>query len=152
MSKSISKEDPEYEEKRRKNNEAIRKSREKQKQKQKETQAQVDALKQENQQYEGQIKELEGQMEMLKGIFKAHAMRGAAAAGQPAPQEPKIEASASHSAGQPTTGFQTDLNGFTAAAPSSSTSFFASADVNSIDDLMTFDPNQPSTDFEDLLK
>jgi len=152
MSKSISKEDPDYEEKRRKNNEAIRKSREKQKQKQKETQAQVDALKQENQQYEGQIKELEGQMEMLKGIFKAHAMRGAAAAGQPAKQEPKTEETASHSAGQP--GFQTDMNGFTAAAaaPGSSNSFFANTDVNSIDDLMTFDPNQPSTDFEDLLK
>lgn len=73
MPKGISKDDPDYEEKRRRNNEAIRKSREKAKQKQKETQAQVDALKLENSDVEGQIKEMEGQLEILKGIFKAHA-------------------------------------------------------------------------------
>jgi len=73
MSKGIKKDDPDYEEKRRRNNEAIKKSREKAKKKQSETQAQVDALKKENERVEGQIKTMEGQLEVMKGILKAHA-------------------------------------------------------------------------------
>jgi len=86
MPKGISKEDPDYEEKRKKNNEAIRKSRQKAKEKQKKTQEQVENLRKENQVVEEKIKSMEGQLELLKGIFKAHAesTKGSDVAGQAA--------------------------------------------------------------------
>merc|ERR1712013_652428 len=76
--------DPEYLEKRAKNNEAIKKSREKARAKAKETQQKVDHLKKDNKRLEDKITVLGQEMQFLKEVFLAHAGAqnpGAAVAG-----------------------------------------------------------------------
>jgi len=65
--------DPEYNVKRAKNNDAVKKSREKTRQKAKETMEKVSALKQENEMLEERIKLLSKELTFLKDIFLAHA-------------------------------------------------------------------------------
>merc|ERR1719317_1184834 len=80
----MDKEDPEYLEKRAKNNEAIKKSREKARAKAKETQQKVDHLKKDNKRLEDKITVLGQEMQFLKEVFLAHAGAqnpGAAVAG-----------------------------------------------------------------------
>jgi len=82
--KQIDKEDPEYLEKRAKNNEAIKKSREKARAKAKDTQTKVDHLKKDNKRLEDKITVLGQEMQFLKEVFLAHAGAqnpGAAVAG-----------------------------------------------------------------------
>ena len=71
--KSIDKNDPEYLEKRKRNNEAIRKSREKAKAKASETGEKVDFYKKDNKRLEDKISVLGQEMQFLKDIFLAHA-------------------------------------------------------------------------------
>ena len=66
-------EDPEYLEKRSKNNLAVQKSREKAKAKVHQTHERVTALKEENHALEGKIKLLSKELAFLKDIFIAHA-------------------------------------------------------------------------------
>eukprot|EP00088_Acartia_fossae_P058790 TRINITY_DN6923_c0_g2_i1.p1 TRINITY_DN6923_c0_g2~~TRINITY_DN6923_c0_g2_i1.p1 ORF type:complete len:126 (-),score=37.59 TRINITY_DN6923_c0_g2_i1:4-381(-) len=70
--KGISPNDPDYHEKRIKNNQAIRRSRAKKKAETENMENQVKDLKEENAQLEGKIKQAEGRMDMLKAIIKAH--------------------------------------------------------------------------------
>jgi len=65
--------DPEYSVKRAKNNDAVKKSREKTRQKAKETMEKVAQLKQENEMLEERIKLLSKELHFLKDIFMAHA-------------------------------------------------------------------------------
>merc|ERR1712154_452834 len=65
--------DPHYSEKRAKNNDAVKKSREKTRQKAKETMEKVSQLKQENEMLEERIKLLAKELVFLKDIFMAHA-------------------------------------------------------------------------------
>jgi len=65
--------DPHYIEKRSKNNDAVKKSREKTRQKAKETMEKVTQLKQENEMLEERIKLLAKELTFLKDIFMAHA-------------------------------------------------------------------------------
>merc|ERR1711902_417273 len=65
--------DPQYIEKRAKNNDAVKKSREKTKLKAKETLEKVTILKQENEMLEERIKLLHKELVFLKDIFFAHA-------------------------------------------------------------------------------
>lgn len=65
--------DPEYNNKRAKNNDAVKKSREKTRQKAKETMEKVSQLKQENEMLEERIKLLSKELTFLKDIFMAHA-------------------------------------------------------------------------------
>lgn len=62
-----------YTEKRQKNNDAVKKSREKTRQKAKETMDKVTQLKQENEMLEERIKLLAKELTFLKDIFLAHA-------------------------------------------------------------------------------
>merc|ERR1712025_1497394 len=62
-----------YTEKRQKNNDAVKKSREKTRQKAKETMEKVTQLKQENEMLEERIKLLAKELTFLKDIFMAHA-------------------------------------------------------------------------------
>merc|ERR1719430_1598288 len=71
--KQMDKEDPEYLEKRAKNNEAIKKSREKARAKAKDTQQKVDHLKKDNKRLEDKITVLGQEMQFLKEVFLAHA-------------------------------------------------------------------------------
>lgn len=71
--KQVDKNDPEYLEKRKRNNEAIKKSREKAKQKAEETQKRVDILRKDNKRLEDKISVLGQEMQFLKDIFLAHA-------------------------------------------------------------------------------
>ena len=71
--KQVDKNDPEYLEKRKRNNEAIKKSREKAKQKAEETQKKVDILRKDNKRLEDKINVLGQEMQFLKDIFLAHA-------------------------------------------------------------------------------
>ena len=71
--KSIDKNDPEYLEKRKRNNEAIRKSREKAKAKASETGEKVDFYKKDNKRLEDKISVLGQEMQFLKDIFLTHA-------------------------------------------------------------------------------
>ena len=73
QSKQVDKEDPEYLERRKKNNEAIRKSREKSKAKASETSDKVDYFKKDNKRLEDKISVLGQEMQFLKEIFLAHA-------------------------------------------------------------------------------
>jgi len=68
-----SKDDPEYLAKRAKNNEAIKRSREKARQKASETKEKVDALKSDNKELEDKITALGQEMKFLKDVFIAHA-------------------------------------------------------------------------------
>merc|ERR1712107_654475 len=65
--------DPHYVEKRAKNNDAVKKSREKTRMKAKETMEKVSILKQENEMLEERIKLLHKELVFLKDIFFAHA-------------------------------------------------------------------------------
>lgn len=65
--------DVHYSEKRQKNNDAVKKSREKTRQKSKETMDKVCQLKQENEMLEERIKLLAKELSFLKDIFLAHA-------------------------------------------------------------------------------
>jgi len=65
--------DVHYTEKRQKNNDAVKKSREKTRQKAKETMDKVSQLKQENEMLEERIKLLAKELTFLKDIFMAHA-------------------------------------------------------------------------------
>jgi len=65
--------DPHYTEKRAKNNDAVKKSREKTRKKAKETMEKVAQLKQENEVLEERIKLLAKELTFLKDIFMAHA-------------------------------------------------------------------------------
>ena len=56
-----------YDEKREKNNEAVRKSREKKKEKEKLTMAELERVREENRRMEEQIHQLESNIEILKG-------------------------------------------------------------------------------------
>lgn len=67
------KDDPEYLAKRAKNNEAIKRSREKARQKASETKEKVDALKSDNKELEDKITALGQEMKFLKDVFIAHA-------------------------------------------------------------------------------
>merc|ERR1712241_265451 len=69
----IEKADPVYKEKRNKNNDAVKKSREKTREKAKETMERVSQLKQENEMLEERIKLLSKELTFLKDIFLAHA-------------------------------------------------------------------------------
>ena len=71
--KQVDKNDPEYLEKRKRNNEAIKKSREKAKAKAEETQRKVETLKKDNKMLEDKISVLGQEMQFLKDIFLAHA-------------------------------------------------------------------------------
>ena len=73
QSKQVDKEDPEYLERRKKNNEAIRKSREKSKAKATETSEKVEYFKKDNKRLEDKISTLGQEMQFLKEIFLAHA-------------------------------------------------------------------------------
>jgi len=64
--------DSHYTEKRQKNNDAVKKSREKTRQKSKETMEKVTQLKQENEMLEERIKLLAKELNFLKDIFIAH--------------------------------------------------------------------------------
>lgn len=70
---SNEKKDNHYCEKRQKNNDAVKKSREKTRQKTKETMDKVSQLKQENEMLEERIKLLAKELTFLKDIFMAHA-------------------------------------------------------------------------------
>jgi len=123
MPKGIKKEDPDYLEKRKKNNEAIRKTRLKQKQKQQETQEQVNNLKEENQRVESKIREMEGQLNVLKDIFKSHTAAPKVLA-QPAPADVLRAPAAPQGFIQPadvlpsSSGFAAAANGASGANPS----------------------------------
>ena len=65
--------DPQYTEKRAKNNDAVKKSREKTRLKAKDTMEKVSCLKQENEMLEERIKLLHKELVFLKDIFFAHA-------------------------------------------------------------------------------
>jgi len=69
-------EDPEYLARRAKNNEAIKKSREKARAKAAETKQRVDELKTDNKQLEDKISALDQEMKFLKDVFIAHGPRG----------------------------------------------------------------------------
>ena len=73
QSKQVDKDDPEYLERRKKNNEAIRKSRDKAKAKASETSEKVDYFKKDNKRLEDKISVLGQEMQFLKEIFLAHA-------------------------------------------------------------------------------
>ena len=66
------KSDPNYEEKRRKNNEAIRRTRAKAKAKQEETLHRLTTIKQENEELEMKISSLSSQLSMMRDILEAH--------------------------------------------------------------------------------
>jgi len=71
--RALNPEDPEYSIKRAKNNDAVKKSREKTRQKAKETMEKVSELRQENEMLEERIKLLSKELTFLKDIFMAHA-------------------------------------------------------------------------------
>ena len=71
-SRKVDKNDPCYEEKRRKNNEAIKKTRAKNKAKQEETQRKMTQLRSENTDLELKIKDLGAQLKLMKNILEAH--------------------------------------------------------------------------------
>ena len=71
-SRKVNKNDPYYEEKRRKNNEAIKKTRAKAKAKQEETQKKLTELRSENTDLELKIKDLGAKLELMKNILEAH--------------------------------------------------------------------------------
>ena len=73
QSKQVNKEDPEYLERRRRNNEAIRKSRDKAKAKATDTSERVEHFKKDNKRLEDKISVLGQEMQFLKDIFLAHA-------------------------------------------------------------------------------
>ena len=70
--KHLNKEDPEYQKKRDKNNEAIKKTRAKAKAKSKETETKLEKLKTENKELENQINVLGQQMDFLKDVYHTH--------------------------------------------------------------------------------
>merc|ERR1712014_424115 len=84
VKKQVDKDDPEYKEKRARNNEAIKKSREKARAKAKYTQQKVDDLKKDNKRLEDKINVLGQEMQFLKDVFLAHtnAQNSGAAAGE----------------------------------------------------------------------
>ena len=71
-SRKVDRNDPSYEEKRRKNNEAIKRTRAKNKAKQEETQRKMAHLKAENTDLELKIKDLSTQLKLMKNILEAH--------------------------------------------------------------------------------
>ena len=71
-SRRFDKSDPNYEEKRRKNNEAIRRTRAKAKAKQEETLNRLTSIKQENDELERKISSLGSQLTMMRDILEAH--------------------------------------------------------------------------------
>ena len=71
-SRSVDKSDPKYEEKRKKNNEAIRKTRAKAKAKQEETQSRIIFLKNENEKLECRVQDMSAQMKMMRDILEEH--------------------------------------------------------------------------------
>ena len=71
-SRKVDRNDPCYEEKRRKNNEAIKKTRAKAKAKQEETQRRMTQLRAENTDLELKIKDLSAQLKLMKNILEAH--------------------------------------------------------------------------------
>jgi len=73
--KEITKDDPMYKEKRDKNNDAVKRSRQKTKQKCEETMKKVNLLKNENETLEERIKLLSKELTFLKDIFLEHANR-----------------------------------------------------------------------------
>ena len=73
QSKQVDKEDPEYLERRKRNNEAIRKSRDKAKAKATDTSERVEHFKKDNKRLEDKISVLGQEMQFLKEIFLAHA-------------------------------------------------------------------------------
>jgi len=70
------KDDPEYLARRAKNNEAIKKSREKARAKAAETKQRVEELRTDNKQLEDKISALDQEMKFLKEVFIAHGPRG----------------------------------------------------------------------------
>ena len=70
--RKVDKSDPKYEERRRKNNEAIRKTRAKAKAKQEQTQQRLTSLKKENDDLEARIRDLAAQLQLMKNILEAH--------------------------------------------------------------------------------
>lgn len=73
MSSPESKMDKEYEAKRAKNNEAVKKCREKAKEKAKQTSEKVTNLCQENEKLEEKLKLLSKELDFLKNVFLKHA-------------------------------------------------------------------------------
>jgi len=73
--KEITKDDPMYKEKRNKNNDAVKKSRQKTKVKSEETMKKVSRLKKENEELEERIQLLSKELTFLKDIFLSHANR-----------------------------------------------------------------------------
>ena len=71
-SRKVNKSDPKYDEMRRKNNEAIKKTRAKAKLKQEETQRRISELRAENDELEIQMKDMAHQMSLMKKILEAH--------------------------------------------------------------------------------
>merc|ERR1711976_251458 len=71
-SRKVDKSDPKYEEKRKKNNEAIRRTRAKAKAKQEETQSRIIFLKNENEKLECRVQDMSAQMNMMREILEAH--------------------------------------------------------------------------------
>lgn len=71
-SRKVDRNDPCYEEKRRKNNEAIKRTRAKNKAKQEETQRKMTQLRAENTDLELKIKDLSAQLKLMKNILEAH--------------------------------------------------------------------------------
>ena len=72
VSKQINKDDPEYLEKRAKNNEAIKRTRDKAKVKAKETETKLENLKTDNKRMENQISVLDREMQFLKDVYHTH--------------------------------------------------------------------------------
>lgn len=71
--KELTKEDPMYQEKRNKNNDAVKKSRQKTKARSEETMIKVSYLKQENEKLEERIQLLTKELTFLRDIFLTHA-------------------------------------------------------------------------------
>jgi len=71
-SRKVNKNDPRYDEIRRKNNEAIKKTRAKAKQRQEETQQRISELRVENDDLEVKIKQIAHQMNLMRKILEAH--------------------------------------------------------------------------------
>ena len=71
-SRKVNYQDPNYEEMRRKNNEAIKKTRAKAKQRQEETQSRITELKTENEDLEKRMEEMSQQIKLMKNILEAH--------------------------------------------------------------------------------
>ena len=72
IAKHVDKNDPEYIEKRAKNNEAIKRTRQKAKEKAKETETKLENLRTENKSMEDKISVLDQEMKFLKDVYETH--------------------------------------------------------------------------------